>query len=242
LLVVVPPHGRLQPSVQVWYSQLGVTAPVPPPERLQVSAPLAQESVLAAGFPRGIAGAVGAGVYGLVVLLALLIAADCFDWPLTRSFALALWQLAQHVLIAGAALLIGCLGAGGARDLVMLEGTTSPERRAGQCTGLGIVAVTSVLAVAMLVSSAGILFGLTTLAILGLALWLARGYLPDIAAGLQLRAHRVREVCFDGASWQVAKVGLVKTEVGRAGEWCEVQNRRVLEARLGGAPTEASRR
>src|SRR5262249_38027122 len=34
---------------------------------------------------RGLAGAVGAGAYVLAVLLVLLIAADSFDWPLTRN-------------------------------------------------------------------------------------------------------------------------------------------------------------
>ena len=191
---------------------------------------------------RGVAGAVGAAVYVLVVLLALLIAADLFDWPLTRSSAQALWQFAQHLLIAGAALLIGCLGAGWARDLVMLEGAASPEKRAGQYTGLGIVAATTMLAVAVLLFSAGVLFGLAALAILGLALWLVRGHLPDIAAGLQLRAHKVHEVWFDGAPWQVTEVGFLTTEVGRAGGCSRVKNRLVLEARMHGAPAQASRR
>jgi hypothetical protein len=193
--------------------------------------------------PKGnVAGAVGAAVYVLVVLLVLLIAADVFDWPLTRNSALALWQFAQNLLVAGAALFIGCLGAGWARELATPEGSASPEQRAGQYTALGIMAATTVLAVAVLLSSAGVLLGLTALAILGLLLWLARGYLPDVAAGLQLRAHRVREVFFEGAPWQVAEVGFLTTEVGRAGEFCRVQNRRVLEARMHGAPKEAVRR
>ncbi len=196
----------------------------------------------AASSTRGVAGAVGAAVYVLVVLLALLIAADLFDWPLTRSSAQALWQFAQHLLIAGAALLIGCLGAGWARDLVMLEGAASPEKRAGQYTGLGIVAATTMLAVAVLLFSAGVLFGLAALAILGLAVWLVRGHLPDLAAGLQLRAHKVSEVWFDGAPWQVTEVGLLTTEVGRAGGCSRVKNRDVLEARMHGAPAQASRR
>lgn len=192
---------------------------------------------------RGVAGAVGASVYGLVLLLALLMTADFFDWPLTRSSALALWQLAQHLLIAGAAMLIGCLGAGWARDLVMLEGAASPEKRAAQYTGLGIVAVTTVLAVAVLLSTAGVLFGLAALAILGLALWLFRRHLPDIAAGVHLRAHKVREVSFEGAPWQVAEVGLLTTEVGRAGKFDRVQNRLVMAARMSDAPVaEAVRR
>jgi hypothetical protein len=189
-----------------------------------------------------VAGAVGAGVYIFVVLLTLLIAADLFDWPLTRASALALWQFAQHLLIAGCALFIGCLGARWARDLVTPDGAASPEKRAGQYTALGIMAATTVLAVAVLLSSAGVLIGLAALAVLGFLLWMARGYLPDVIAGLQLRAHKVREVWFDGSLWQVAEVGFLTSQVGRAGEFCRLQNHRVLEARMHGAPAEATPR
>jgi hypothetical protein len=196
----------------------------------------------AMGSGRGVAGAVGAAVYCLVTILTLLMAADFFDWPLTRSAALALWQFAQHLLVAGAALLIGYLGAGWARDLVTLDSATTPEKRAGQYTGLAIVATTTVLAVAVMLTSAGVFFGLSALAVLGLALWLVRGHLPDIAAGLQLRANQVSEVWFDGSPYQVGNVGLVSTEVGRGGQNNRVRNRQVLEARMHGAPAMAGRR
>jgi hypothetical protein len=194
-----------------------------------------------AAAPRAnVAGAVVAGVYALVVLLVLLIAADLFDWPLTRSASLALWQFAQHLLIAGAALLIGCLGARWARDLATPDGAASPEKQAGQYTALGVMAATTVLAVTVLLASAGVLLGVAALAGLGLLLWVVRGHLPDVAAGLQLRAYKVREVWFDGEPWQVAAVGLLTTDVTRAGEFCQYQNRVVLQARLHGAPTEAA--
>jgi hypothetical protein len=205
--------------------------------------PRAVPSRNGAAAPRAdVAGAVAAGVYVLVVLVALLIAADLFDWPLTRSSALALWQFAQHLLIAGAALLIGCLGARWARDLMTPEVAVSPETQAGQYTALGIMAATTVLAVTVLLASAGVLLGLGALAGLGGLLWMARGHLPDVSAGLQLRAHKVREVWLDGTAWQVAAVGFLTTEVSRAGEFCRLQNRVVLEARLHGAPTEAAAR
>jgi hypothetical protein len=189
---------------------------------------------------RGVAGAVGAGAYVLAVLLVLLIAADSFDWPLTRSAALALWQFAQHLLVASAALLIGGLGARLARDQVTPEGAASPEKRAGQYTALGIIAATTVLAVGVLLSSAGVLIGLAALALLGLLLWLARDYWPDVVTGLQLRAQKVREVWFDGAAWQVTDVGFLTTQLCRAGEFCRLQNRVVLEARLHEAPAKAA--
>jgi hypothetical protein len=182
---------------------------------------------------------VGAGVYGIVLLLALLMAADLFDWPLTRNAVLALWQLAQHLLSAGAALLLGCLGARWARDLVPPERAGSPENRAGQYTALGIVAGTTLLSVAVLLSSVGLFIGLTALAVLGLLLWVVRGYLPDLAAGLQLRSHNVCQVWFDGLAWQVSEVGFLTTQVSRAGEFCRLPNRQVLEAHLHGAPAEA---
>jgi hypothetical protein len=186
--------------------------------------------------PRNAAGIVSAAVYVFVVLLVLLMAADIFDWPLTRNSALALWQLAHHLLVAGAALLIGILGARWARELV-IEGSPSPEKRAGQYTALGIVAATTVLAIAVLLSSTGVLIGLAALVVLGFLLWLVRGYLPDVIAGLQLRAHRVREVWFDGVAWQVAEVGFLTTQVGRGGEFARLQNRVVLEARMHAAPS-----
>jgi hypothetical protein len=186
------------------------------------------------------AGIAGAGAYVLVTLLVLIMAADLFDWPLTRTSALALWQLAQHLLIAIAGLVIGCLGAHWAKDLVTVEATASPEKRAANYTGLGIIASTTVLSVAVLVSSAGILLGLVALAILGLVFWLVRGYLPDVTAGLQLRQHNVREAVFDGDGWQVHHIGFLSTQLCHNGEFCCLQNRQVLEARLHGEVTKTA--
>jgi hypothetical protein len=151
------------------------------------------------------------------------------------------WDVAG-LLVAAAALLIGSLGARWARDLVSAEGAASPEKRAAQYTGLTIMAATTVLAVAVLLSSAGLLIGLAALAVLGLLLWLVRGYLPDVTAGLQLRVHHVREVWLEGEAWQVTEVGLLTTQVGRRGEFCRLRNRVVLEARLQGAPSQVAQR
>jgi hypothetical protein len=188
------------------------------------------------------AGAIGATAYLMVVLLALLIAADLFDWPLTRSSAQALWQFVQHLLVAAAALVIGGLGARWAREQVTPESAASPEKRAGQYTALAIVAATTVLAVAVLLSSAGVLIGLAALALLGLVLWTVRGYLPDIGAGLQLRSHKVRDVWLEGAPWQVSEVGFLTTQVGRAGTFWRLHNRLVLKACLQGQPADATPR
>ena len=196
------------------------------------------------GGPAGgsLVGAVGAAVYGLVVLLALLVAADLFDWPLTRSSALALWQLSQHLLTAGSALLIGFLGARWARDLVTPESAASAGQRVAQYTALAIVAATTILAVAVLLTNTSLLFGLAALVLLGLAIWLVRGHLPDVSAGLLLLGHKVGEVWLDGESWAVARVGLLSTELTRAGQFCRIQNRQVLEACVHAVSAQAGRR
>jgi hypothetical protein len=205
---------------------------------LHVAAPSAPGNATGSTY-RGVAGMVAAGAYVFVVLLALLITADLFDWPLTRSSAQALWQFSQHLLIAGAALIVGSLGARWARDLSTPAAAT-PEQQAGQFTALGIMAATTVLAVAVMLSSAGVLIGLAALAVLGILLWLVRGYVPDVTAGLQLRSHQVREVWFDGAAWQLVQIGFLTTQIGRSGDFCRVQNRIVLEARLHGSPAQAA--
>ena len=189
-----------------------------------------------------LAGIVGAGVYVLVLLLVLLIAADLFDWPLTRTSAQSLWQFTQHLMVACAALFIGGLGASWAREIASVEGAMTPEKRAGQYTALGMVSASTVVAVAVMLSSAGVLLALAALAILGLLLWMSRGYLPDISAGLQLRAHKVDMVYLDGEPWQVAEIGFISTQVTRRGEFCRLPNRQVFESRLQGtAPQAASR-
>lgn len=192
--------------------------------------------------PRGsAAGAVAAAVYVVVTLVVLLIAADMFDWPLTRTSTQALWQFAQKLLIASCSLLIGLFAARWARDLVS-EPASTPEKRAGQYTALGMVAIATLLALGTLLSSAGVLVGLIGLAIFGLCLWLARGYLPDVAAGLQLRTNKIREVWFDGAPWQVADVGFLQSHISRDGAVHCMQNRLLLDARHNGEARQVAAR
>jgi hypothetical protein len=193
------------------------------------------------GSQRRVAGAVGAGAYFMVVLLVLLMAADLFDWPLTRSSAQALWGLAQNLLLAGTAMLIGYAGACWARELGTSEGPATPEKRAAQYTAMALVGGTTVLAVGVLLSGGRALLGLAVLAVLGFAIWLVRDYVPDVIAGVKLRAKRHREVWFDGAPWQIADIGFLHSQVSRAGEIHRMQNRVLLEACSHAAPREHHR-
>ncbi len=182
----------------------------------------------------------GAGAYLLAVLLVLLTAADLFDWPLTRSSTLALWHLAHQLMVAGAGLLIGLLGARWTRDLTASEPAGSPERRAGQYASLAILGATTLLGVTVLLSNTAILLGLVALAVVGLVLWVLRGYLPDVIAGLQLRQRGIREVFLKGERWQVLAIGLLTTQLSRSGEFHRIQNRQLLEPRPRPATPEAA--
>ena len=190
---------------------------------------------------RNVAGAVGAAVYGLVLLLALLAAADAFDWPLSRTAAAALWQLGQTLLTAGAALLIAYLGARWARELATPTGPVTPELRAGQYVGLALIGGAAIGGVMALLSGRGILIAMLMVLILGGLLWLARGYIPDLMAGLKLRKEKVGQVWIEGTACRVEGVGLLTSEVGQGAETGRVPNRLVLEA-AGHAPSAANGR
>jgi hypothetical protein len=178
---------------------------------------------------RGLAGAVGAGIYALVLLLTLLTVADYFDWPHTRNIMAGLWQLALHLLTAGAAVLVGYLGVLWARES-SAQGASSSGPGAAQQTGVGIVAVTTAVAVALLLFGGGFGIGVTILASAAALLFLARGRLPDVMAGLKLRRHKVGTIWIDGIPWQVGQIGVLQSQVSRNGEFYKVPNRHVLEA------------
>ena len=179
--------------------------------------------------PRSIAGAVGAGIYALVLLLMLLTVADSFDWPQTRHAAASLWQLALNLLTAGAAVLVGWLGARWARECTSPHGATA-QPQPEQQTALGIVAVTTALAVALLLFGGGLGIGVALIAVVAALLYMGRGRLPDLIAGLKLRKDKIGTVWFNGAPWQVGQIGLLHSDVGRGGEIYRLPNCQVLEA------------
>jgi hypothetical protein len=182
------------------------------------------------GMPsRTVGRAVGAGIYGLVLFLTLLIAVDYFDWPQARTAMADMWQLALRLLSAGAAVLVGYLGARWAREFAAAE-EDAAELQSAQKTALGIVVATTALAVALLVFGAGLGVGVAALAVAAGLLYLARGRLADVNAGLKLRKHRVGTAWFEGTPWQVEHIGLLQSAVIRNGECYKVANQIVLEA------------
>ena len=196
-------------------------------ECLEFSSPVTQSRNVVQ--TRKVAGAVGAGIYALVVFLTLLTAADYFDWPHTRTAVADMWQLALRLLSAGAAVFVGYLGARWARECATAEdGESAPKPE--QKTAMGIVVATTALAVALLVFGAGLSVGVAILAVAAGLLYLARGRLADVTAGLKLRKHSVGTAWFDGIPWQVGHIGLIQSDVTRGGTCYKVANQVVLEA------------
>ena len=185
---------------------------------------------------RRVAGAVGAGIYAVVLLLTLVTAAEYFDFPQTRTAAAGLWQFALHLLTAGAAVLVGYVGVLWARETTAQSASSGLQP--GQQTALGIVAVTTALAVALILYGSGLGVGVAILAGAAGLLFLARGRLPDVVAGLKLRRDKVGTAWFDGTPWQVGQIGVIQSRISRNGEMHNVPNRQVLEA---AGPTPGAR-
>ncbi|HLW66177.1 MAG TPA: hypothetical protein VKS79_12770 [Gemmataceae bacterium] len=179
--------------------------------------------------PRKVAGAVGAGVYGSVLLLMLLIAADYFDLPQTRTVVAGAWQLALRLLSAGAAVLVGYFGARWAREYATPQ-SGAAELEPGQRTGLAIVVVTTALAVALVLFGAGLGAGVAVLAVVAAVTYLARGQMSDVMAGLKLRRGKVGTAWFEGIPWQVERIGITQSDVSRNGTSYRVANQVVLQA------------
>jgi hypothetical protein len=184
----------------------------------------------------GVATLAGTAVYGVVFLLLLLIAADLFGWALTGSAMVAAWFLLLHVVTAGTALLIGWLGYGRARSLIFSEVEAAPPpRRAAHYTTLGILAGTTLLAIALLAATIQGAVGVGLALLLAFVLWPLRGYVPDVWAGILLKGQKVQHVCLDGEPSEVGEVGLLTTRLQRKEEQVSRRNGLVLEAHLQGA-------
>ena len=178
---------------------------------------------------RTVAGAAGAGIYVLVLLFMLLTAADYFDWPHTRNAVADVWQLALRLLTAGAAVLVGYLGARWAREFATPQGAAA-DLQPAQRTAVAIVVGSTALAVALLVFTSGLGLGVAVLVVIAALVYLGRGRLADVLAGLKLKKAKVGTVWFEGVPWQVEQIGFLQSDVSRDGTSYKVANQLVLEA------------
>jgi hypothetical protein len=159
-----------------------------------------------------------------------------FGWALTGSVVAGAWSLLLHAVTAGTALLIGWLGYRWARSLTFSEiAATPPPARAAHYAALAILTSTTLLAIALLAANLQGLLGVAFVLLLAFVLWPLRGYVPDVWAGILLKAQKVQHVRIDGELCQVGEVGLLTTRLHRQEEQLTRRNKLVLEAHLQGA-------
>ena len=186
---------------------------------------------------RGGGPAVVAGllVDGVAVLLVLLVAAELTGLALAGEALAAAWHLALHVFTAGVALLIGWVGARAARAQAVADaGPVSPPAGFGSYAAASVMGAAALLAVLLLAGNLPTYFGLVLLVLVVMLVWPAQRWLPDVYAGVLLRAHRVKEVRMDGDTYPVGAVGLVQAQLSHPEGPRARRNRDVLEAHLAG--------
>src|SRR5262249_21579672 len=107
--------------------------------------------------------------------------------------------------------------------------------RATHYVVLGILAGTTLLAIALLAATLQGVIGVAVVLLLAFVLWPLRGYVPDVWAGFLLKGQKVQQVRLDGELSQVEEVGVLTTRLQRQGEQVSRRNGLVLEAHLQGA-------
>src|SRR6185369_8070674 len=119
-------------------------------------------------------------------------------WALAGSAVAAAWLLLLHAVTAGTALLIGWLGYLCARSLTSagIE-AAPPPARAAHFTALGILAGTTLLAIALLGTALPGLVGVVLVLLLAFVFWPLHGYVSDVWAGLLLKGQKVQQVRLD---------------------------------------------
>jgi hypothetical protein len=169
----------------------------------------------------------------VVVLLALLVAADLGGLALAGQALSAAWQVVLHLFTAAVALLIGWVGARALRAESATEaGAVSTPAGFGSYAATSVMGGAVLLAILLLAGNFPTYFGLAILALVVMLVWPAQRWLPDIYAGVLLRMQRVKEVRIDGVACPVGVVGLVQTQLTHPDGIRSRRNRDVLDAHL----------
>jgi hypothetical protein len=169
----------------------------------------------------------------VVVLLALLVAADLTGLALAADALSAAWHLVVHVLTAGVVLVIGWVGARSVRAQVAPDaGPASSPAGYRAFAAATVMGGAVLMAVLLLAGDWPTYFGVVLVVLVALLVWPARRWLPDIYAGVLLRGQRVKEVRIDGGTYPVGAVGLLQTQVQYPDGVRPRRNRAVLEAHL----------
>lgn len=175
---------------------------------------------------------VGTVIYGGVVLVVLLVAADLLGWTVTSGVVAEVWHLALRLFAASIALLIGWIGVKWAHSRTSPDTGTAP---ANHYTSLAILGCTTLLAITLLADNLQMLVGLVLFLFLAVVVWPLREILPDVWAGFFLKWQKVRQVQIDGVSFQLCTIGPIMAQLSHLEENVSRRNRQVLDAYLQGS-------
>ncbi len=185
------------------------------------------------GRPAPVAAAVGATVYGVVLLLGLMVGAEVLGWASVAEALAAVWQLGLRLLTAGAAFLLAWLG------YQWVAAVTPPRDEADRVRWylqLGLVCAATLGAVVLLSSDLRSLVVLAVLVAVVLLVWPWRSTFPDLVAGAYLRSSGEKSARMNGTVCEVRRVGLLATELQHDGERLVRRNREVCRAVMAAAP------
>jgi hypothetical protein len=188
--------------------------------------------------PGGPAVVMGFVADGVMVLLVLLIAADLTGLALAGEALAAAWHLVLHLFTAGVALLIGWFAARSVRAQSAADAApASTPAGFGSYTASIVLGAAALLAILLMAGNFPTYVGLVLLVVLGMLAWPAQRWLPDVYAGVLLRAQHVKEVRIDGGTYPVGPVGLLQTQLTYPEGVQTRGNRVVLDAHLGSPPS-----
>jgi hypothetical protein len=175
-------------------------------------------------------------VFGFLFLLVIMTASELAGLPALGGAVAALWNLGLRLISVAAALGIGALGVlavARAWPTAHSKQEQSYEEKVQGFTRLGLVAVTTILAVDLVTAAASTFTWVAVLFLLAVFLEPLRGSLLDIWAGFALEFYAVKKIKLGEAEATVEKTGFLQSWLrNAAGETFQLANREVLAAHM----------
>lgn len=176
--------------------------------------------------------AVATLVFGFLFLLVFITLAELLGLNALGSATAALWQLGLRLISVTAALAVGGLGVLAVSRAWNVEGKEQTyEEKVQGFTRLGLVAVTTVLAVDLVTSAASTFTWLAVLFLLAVLLEPLRASLLDVWAGFAVEYYAIKAIKTGEAEAVVERAGFLNTTLrDPAGKTFLMANREVLAA------------
>ncbi len=165
----------------------------------------------------------GMSVYAIILLPVLLVVADVGEWTAAGEAVAALWQFGLQCTAAGLILLLGW----SVHNWLQKQAEDSSEQQ--RKTDMIFLGGTTLLSALILAGGFNALSAIVVLAGIGVAVWAARGYLPDVWAGAYLLFKLPEYVYVGGQRARILEISLLASDVELDGQELSIRNRRIFE-------------